>query len=58
MCDNFLQRGKKAGLTFEEIFTDSEDARWMGEMEVDGLGSDALTVRKSACRYWIGSWAS
>ena len=54
MCDNFLQQGRKAGLTFEEIFTN--DARWMGEMEVGGLDSDALTMRKSACRYWIGSW--
>jgi len=58
VCDDFLQKGREAGFIFEEIFTSSEEVRWMGEMKVGGLDSEALAVRKAACRYWIGSWAA
>lgn len=56
VCDGFLQKGRETGFTFEEIFTNSEEARWMGEMKVSGLDSKALALRKAACRYWIGTW--
>ena len=56
VCDDFLRKGRAVGLTFEEVLTDREEARWMGELKVSRLDSESLAVRKAMCRYWIGSW--
>lgn len=56
VCESFLERGRIAGFTFEEITPKAEDLSWRGQFQVGGLVRDALSVRKAACRYWMGRW--
>ncbi|RDB29774.1 Protein N-methyltransferase NNT1 [Hypsizygus marmoreus] len=56
VCDNFLAKGRNAGLVFEEIHAGTEETRWLGEMKVSSLDNEALSLRKANCRYWVGRW--
>ncbi|KNZ78300.1 Putative nicotinamide N-methyltransferase, partial [Termitomyces sp. J132] len=57
VCEDFLRKGREAGLIFDEIFTGPEEAGWKGTMKVRGLDQEALAVRKANCYYWVGRWA-
>ncbi|KAF8162447.1 hypothetical protein K438DRAFT_1618334 [Mycena galopus ATCC 62051] len=54
VCDNFLRLSANAGFIFEEIFSSDEEREWLGNSPVSGLDKTALTIRKAACRYWVG----
>ncbi|KAG5338498.1 hypothetical protein C0989_007270 [Termitomyces sp. Mn162] len=58
VCEDFLRKGREAGLIFDEIFTGPEEAGWKGTMKVRGLDQEALAVRKANCYYWVGRWAN
>ncbi|CAA7264284.1 unnamed protein product [Cyclocybe aegerita] len=47
VCDNFLEKGRMAGLVFEEITVPSEEMKWMGQLEVPSLDAEALALRKA-----------
>ncbi|KAF9010213.1 hypothetical protein BDQ17DRAFT_1347756 [Cyathus striatus] len=57
VCDNFLSLGRQANLVFDEILPTETERMWRGTLEVSGLDVEALALRKSACRYWVGRWA-
>ncbi|ESK90270.1 nicotinamide n-methyltransferase nnt1 [Moniliophthora roreri MCA 2997] len=57
VCDNFISRAREQGFSFEEILSPEGEAEWMGRLDVSDLDKDALTARKSACRFWVGRWA-
>jgi len=57
VCENFLQKGKSAGLLFDEVVDKESESGWMGSLQVSNLDRDDLSIRKANCRYWIGSWA-
>jgi len=57
VCDDFLLKCQGAGLIFEEIHVDSDEADWKGKMTVAELDKDSLAVRKGNCYYWIGQWS-
>ncbi|KAJ7247932.1 hypothetical protein B0H12DRAFT_1124614 [Mycena haematopus] len=52
VCDNFLYLSAQAGFKFDEIL--DEEREWLGSSSVSGLDNEALTIRKAACRYWVG----
>ena len=56
VCDNFLLKSQSAGLELEEIYDDA-DGKWLGSLQVGNLDNEALALRKSNCRFWIGRWA-
>ncbi|KAF7351376.1 Nicotinamide n-methyltransferase nnt1 [Mycena sanguinolenta] len=53
VCKDFLSLSEQRGFTFEEISLD-EDEEWLGSFPVGGFDKEALTIRKAACRYWVG----
>ncbi|PPQ66528.1 hypothetical protein CVT26_009501 [Gymnopilus dilepis] len=53
VCDNFLLKSQSAGLELEEIYDDA-DGKWLGSLQVGNLDNEALALRKSNCRFWIG----
>ncbi|EEB92763.1 hypothetical protein MPER_08681, partial [Moniliophthora perniciosa FA553] len=57
VCDNFISKAREQGFSFEEILSPEGEAEWMGRLDISDLDKDALTIRKSACRFWIGRWA-
>ncbi|KAF8068931.1 hypothetical protein FPV67DRAFT_1668980 [Lyophyllum atratum] len=57
VCDDFLLKGQRAGLVFDEIHADPEEAGWKGTLAVGGLDKDGLAIRKANCYCWIGRWA-
>ncbi|KAF4618678.1 hypothetical protein D9613_009855 [Agrocybe pediades] len=57
VCDNFLQKAKKAGLHFEEIVEADDQRPWQGTLQVSNLDKESLTLRKNNCRYWVGRWS-
>jgi len=57
VCYNFFSKCGDVGLVFDEVVASPSEEQWKGEMSVNGLTIDALTLRKSACRYWVGRWS-
>lgn len=57
VCRSFLQKGKDANLSFDEIIVREEDKKWRGKLAVSTLDSEALELRKNNCRYWVGRWS-
>ncbi|KAJ3502405.1 hypothetical protein NLJ89_g8903 [Agrocybe chaxingu] len=49
VCDNFLEKGRKAGLVFQEIGVPSEEMKWMGQLEIPSLDAEALALQ---CLQW------
>ncbi|KAG6861405.1 hypothetical protein C0995_000534 [Termitomyces sp. Mi166 len=58
VCEDFLRKGREAGLVFEEVLAGPEEAGWNGTMKVGGLDQEALAIRKANCYYWVGRWAN
>jgi nicotinamide N-methyltransferase len=54
VCDHFLRMGDNAGLHFEE--GGPVETQWLGTLEVSGLNSEQLGVRKGMCRFWVCRW--
>ncbi|KAF7316112.1 hypothetical protein MIND_00129300 [Mycena indigotica] len=54
VCENFLRLAAESGLDFDEVIAGGGERDWLGFMDVGGLDKNALTLRKAACRYWIG----
>lgn len=46
------------GLRIEEQVSGGQEEPWLGTMEVANFDKQALSVRKAACRFWIGRWAA
>ncbi|TFK72471.1 hypothetical protein BDN72DRAFT_763276 [Pluteus cervinus] len=55
-CNTFLGKAASAGLVFDEILLLPDEETWRGQMVVSGLNREDLTLRKRACRYWVGRW--
>lgn len=58
VCDNFMEIANSEGLCIEEEVSDGQEEPWLGTMEVANFDKQALSVRKAACRFWIGRWAA
>ncbi|KAG7448471.1 uncharacterized protein BT62DRAFT_1056156 [Guyanagaster necrorhizus] len=59
VCDNFMKIASCEGFSInEELCPDGQDEPWLGVMEVASFDKQALSVRKAACRFWIGRWAA
>ncbi|KAK0452330.1 hypothetical protein EV421DRAFT_1768355 [Armillaria borealis] len=58
VCDNFMEIANSEGLCIEEEVSDEQEEPWLGTMEVANFDKRALSVRKAACRFWIGRWAA
>ncbi|KDR79972.1 hypothetical protein GALMADRAFT_62054 [Galerina marginata CBS 339.88] len=57
VCDNFFEKGRAAGLHFDEISDESEGKKWLGTLPISNLDNDALGLRKNNCRYWVARWS-
>ncbi|KAK0203661.1 hypothetical protein DFS33DRAFT_1333035 [Desarmillaria ectypa] len=58
VCDNFMRVASSEGFSIEEVVPNGQDEPWLGIMEVANLDKEALSIRKAACRFWIGRWAA
>ncbi|PBK67448.1 hypothetical protein ARMSODRAFT_959032 [Armillaria solidipes] len=58
VCDNFMEIANSEGFCIEEEVSDGQEEPWLGTMEVANFDKQALSVRKAACRFWIGRWAA
>lgn len=56
VCDTFLSKAKQQGLTFKEVIPKRDEQMWLGQLEIPNFDHEALSLRKAACRYWIGRW--
>ncbi|KXN86518.1 Putative nicotinamide N-methyltransferase [Leucoagaricus sp. SymC.cos] len=54
VCDSFITKARKLGLVFEEMTMQTNEEGWLGRLEVRGFDNEALSLRKAACRYWVG----
>ncbi|PPQ81672.1 hypothetical protein CVT25_013350 [Psilocybe cyanescens] len=55
VCESFLRKGKAIGLQLDEII---DKDKWLGTLPVSNLDLEALSLRKSNCRYWVGRWVN
>ncbi|KAK0238034.1 hypothetical protein EDD85DRAFT_832713 [Armillaria nabsnona] len=58
VCDNFMKIANSEGLCIEEQVSGGQEELWLGIMKVASFDKQALSVRKAACRFWIGRWAA
>ncbi|KAK0480647.1 hypothetical protein IW261DRAFT_1473716 [Armillaria novae-zelandiae] len=58
VCDNFMKIANSEGLCIEEQVPGGQEEPWLGTMEVENFDKQALSLRKAACRFWIGRWAT
>ncbi|KAF9449837.1 hypothetical protein P691DRAFT_774421 [Macrolepiota fuliginosa MF-IS2] len=56
VCDVFFAKAKDVGLVFEEVVPGPDETRWLGQLNISNFDDEALSLRKAACRYWIGQW--
>ncbi|KIY48361.1 hypothetical protein FISHEDRAFT_65602 [Fistulina hepatica ATCC 64428] len=57
ICDTFVSKAAAANLMMGEVPPGENFNVWLGKNAVNGLDRDALGLRKSVCRFWIGRWA-
>jgi len=61
VCNRFLREAERLGIAWTEggsgVLGAEEDPVWRGSMEVKGLESSQLGVRKCMCRWWVGQWS-